>query len=39
MATIAEIHLPADEFALSYTLDTIEDVNVEIELPCFPEIR
>lgn len=31
MATIAEIHLPADEFALSYTLDTIEDVNVEIE--------
>lgn len=31
MATIAEIHLPSDEFALGYTLDTIEDVNFEIE--------
>jgi predicted DNA binding protein len=31
MATIGEINLPADEFALGYTLDTIEDVNVEVE--------
>ncbi|WP_122090867.1 hypothetical protein [Halalkalicoccus subterraneus] len=31
MATIAEIHLPADEFALSYPFDTIEDVNIEIK--------
>lgn len=31
MATIVEIQLPADEFALGYTLDTIEDVNFEVE--------
>lgn len=31
MATIAEIRLPSDEFALGYTLDTIENVNFEIE--------
>lgn len=31
MATIAEIHLPAGVFALSYTFDTIEDMNIEME--------
>lgn len=31
MATIAEIRLPADEFALNYTLETLEEVNFEIE--------
>ncbi|MFC6905908.1 helix-turn-helix domain-containing protein [Halalkalicoccus tibetensis] len=31
MATIAEIRLPAREFALSATLDTLEEVNFEIE--------
>ncbi|WP_122089281.1 helix-turn-helix domain-containing protein [Halalkalicoccus subterraneus] len=31
MATIAEIRIPADEFALSYTLDTLDEVNFEIE--------
>ncbi len=31
MATIAEIRLPTDEFVLSYTLDTLPDVNFEIE--------
>jgi predicted DNA binding protein len=31
MATIAEINLPADEFALSHTLDTLSDVEFEVE--------
>ena len=31
MATIAEIQFPAGEFALRYTLETIEDVNFEVE--------
>ncbi|WP_336364536.1 helix-turn-helix domain-containing protein [Halalkalicoccus salilacus] len=31
MATIAELRLPADEFVLSYTLDTLENVDFEIE--------
>ncbi|MDL5363305.1 helix-turn-helix domain-containing protein [Halalkalicoccus sp. NIPERK01] len=31
MATIAEMRIPANEFALSHTLDTLPDVNFEIE--------
>lgn len=31
MATITEIQLPSEEFALSYTLETIGDVNFEVE--------
>lgn len=31
MATIAGMQFSADEFALRYTLETIEDVNFEIE--------
>lgn len=31
MATIAEIRLPAEEFALSHTLDSLSEVNFEIE--------
>ncbi|KYH25065.1 HTH DNA binding domain protein [Halalkalicoccus paucihalophilus] len=31
MATIAEIQLPVGEFALSHTLETLEEVNFEIE--------
>ncbi|MEM4780910.1 MAG: helix-turn-helix domain-containing protein [Halalkalicoccus sp.] len=31
MATIAEIRIPADEFALASTLDSLDEVNFEIE--------
>ena len=31
MATIAELRIPADEFVLRHTLDTLDDVDFEIE--------
>lgn len=31
MATIGEIYLPSDEFALYHTIETLDDVNFEVE--------